>query len=76
MVGRRWWAKNVAMPGGVRSIPDGMPTKYGTEILRACAVALTREMVAEVGPTRVIGRSAGPPKDVVHAWGGGVATVG
>ena len=53
-VGRRWWAKNVAMPGGVGSNPDGVPRKYGTEILRAGAVAVTRDMVAEVGPTGVI----------------------
>ena len=43
--------KIVAMPGGVGSNPDGLPTKYGTEILRARAVALTRDMVAEVVPT-------------------------
>ena len=55
-VGRRWWAKNVAMPGGVGSNPDGVPTKYGTEILRARAVAVTRDMVAEVGPTGVVFR--------------------
>ena len=54
-VGRRWWAKNVAMPGGVGSNPDWVPTRKGTKILRACAVAFTRDMVAEVGPTGVIG---------------------
>ena len=53
-VGRRWWAKIVAMPGGVGSNPDGVPTRQGTEILRACAVAITRDMVAEAGPTGVI----------------------
>ena len=53
-VGRRWWAKNVAMPGGVGSSRDGVPTRKGTKILRACTVALTRDMVAEVGPTGVI----------------------
>ena len=47
-VGRRRWAKIVAMPGGVGSNPDGVPTRKGTEILRACAVAVTRDMVAEV----------------------------
>ena len=53
-VGRRRWAKIVATPGGVGSNPDGVPTRKGTEILRACAVAVTRDMVAEVGPTGVI----------------------
>ena len=53
-VGRRRWAKNVAMPGGVGSNPDGVPTRQGPKILRACAVAITRDMVAEVGPTGVI----------------------
>ena len=47
------------MPGGVGSNPDGVPTKYGTEILRARTVALTRYMVAEVGPTGVIGQISG-----------------
>ena len=42
-VGRRWWAKNVAMPGGVGSNPDGVPTRKGIVILRACAVAVTRD---------------------------------
>ena len=48
--------KIVAMPGGVGSNPDGVPTRKGTKILRACAVALTRDMVAEVGPTGVRGK--------------------
>ena len=56
------WQKNVAMPGGVGSNPNGVPTKYGTEILRACAVALTRNMVAEVGPRGVIGQISGATK--------------
>ena len=42
------------MPGGVGSNPDGVPTRKGTDILRAYAVALTRDIVAEVGPTGVI----------------------
>ena len=49
------WQKNVAMPGGVGSNPADVPTRKGTKILRAYAVALSREMVAEVGPTGVIG---------------------
>ena len=58
------------MPGGVGSNPDGVPTRKGTEILRAWAVALTREMVAEVGPTGGIGKVSVPLTDVVHALGG------
>ena len=50
------------MPGGVGSNPDGVPTKYGTEILRARAVALTRDMVVVVGPTGVIGQISGATK--------------
>ena len=40
-------AEIVAMPGGVGSNPDGPPTSKGTEILRACAVAVTRDVVPE-----------------------------
>ena len=61
-VGRRWWAKHVAMPGGVGSNPDRVPTIKGTDILRACAVAVTRDVVAEVGPTGVIWQISGATK--------------
>ena len=75
-VGRRWWANNVAMPGGVGSSPDGLPTKYGTEILRARAVALTRDMVAEVGPTGVIGQISGATKRCGPRFGMGCGAGG
>ena len=53
-VGRRRCAKNVAMPGGVGSNPDRVPTRIGTKILWACALAVTRDMEAESGPTGII----------------------
>ena len=37
------------MPGGVGSNPDGVPTRTGTKILRAFAVALTRDKDLAVG---------------------------
>ena len=76
-VDRRRWAKNVAMPGGVGSNPDGVPTRQGTEILRACAVALIpRNGSTGWSHRRDMKDQRGHGYDVAHAWGGGVAPVG
>ena len=60
-VGRSWWAKNVAMPGGVGSNPDRVPTRKGTKILRACAVAVTRDSsVTPPSPAFLWSQKLGP----------------
>ena len=57
---------------GVAPNPDGVPTRKGTEILRACAVAVTRDMVAEVGPTGLIRQSSVATKKMWSTLAGGV----
>ena len=64
------------MPGGLGWNPDGVPTRKGTEIQRACAVAVTRDMVAEVGPTGVIGQISGATKRCGPRLGRGCAAGG